>query len=73
MKYPKGYSDRPGYTKIAVNMHHDTFKRLLARAKAEKKSFSEMTEDVIKCGLLCLDESDRFEPKELEGEKATLN
>jgi hypothetical protein len=44
-------------------MHHATFKQLLARAQAEKKWFSEVVEDVIKCGLLCLDESDKLEPK----------
>ena len=73
MRLPKGYSDKPGYTKIAINIKHDTFKRLVERAKTEKKMFSEIAEDVIKCGLLCLDESDRFEPKELDNEKASVN
>jgi hypothetical protein len=44
-------------------MHHETFQQLLKRAKDEKKWFSEVVEDVIKCGLLCLDESDKLEPK----------
>jgi hypothetical protein len=44
-------------------MHHDTFKKLLKRAQDEKKWFSEVVEDVLKCGLLCLDESDKLEPK----------
>jgi hypothetical protein len=44
-------------------MHHETFKRLLKRAQDEKRWFSEVVEDVIKCGLLCLDESDKLEPK----------
>jgi hypothetical protein len=44
-------------------MHHDTFKRLLKRAQDEKRWFSEVVEDVVKCGLLCLDESDKLEPK----------
>ena len=60
-RYPKGYSDKPGHTKIAVSLTNATFKRLVARAKDEEKQFSEIVEDVVKCGLLCLDESDAEE------------
>lgn len=64
MRFPKGYRDKYGHTKICVNLTHDTFNRLLARAKAENKMFSVVAEDVILCGLLCLEESEALEPKD---------
>jgi hypothetical protein len=62
-RYPRGHVNKwnPGQTRISISFTHQTFKRLLARAKAEKKMFSEIVEDVAKCGLLCLEESDAFE------------
>jgi hypothetical protein len=63
MRLPKGYPNphRPGFTRISVSLKDKTFRRLLARAKKEKKSFSDIIEDTLKCGFLCLDESDNHE------------
>lgn len=61
IKQPTGYAGKPGYTKIAISLSHATFARVLARAKAENRPFSETLEDTLLCGLLCLDESDAHE------------
>jgi hypothetical protein len=65
MKYPTGYKypsgHKPGYTKIAISLSDSMFRKLLAHAKKENKPFSVVVEDLIKCGFLCLEESDKFE------------
>lgn len=63
MPLPKGYRGKPGFTKIAVSLSDATFARIRERALAENKLFSEVLEDTLKCGLLCLDESDAHEPR----------
>jgi len=65
MRLPKGYPNPsvPGHTKIAVSLSTSLFKQLRKRAEDEDKSFSALVEDVLKCGLLCLDESDAEEPR----------
>lgn len=61
MRVPRGYSTQPGYTRISINIKHDVFKRLVEIAEKEQKPFSIVTEDILRCGLLCLDESDAHE------------
>jgi hypothetical protein len=63
IKYPTGYSDRLGYTKIAVSFQTETFKKLLNQAKKEKRTFSEMAELAVQTGLYDLQESDKLEPR----------
>lgn len=60
MRHPKGSKSpwKSGHTRIVITLSDSTFKRVLARAKAKNKWFSEITEDIIKCGLLCLEESE---------------
>lgn len=69
MSLPKGYRGKPGFTKIAVSLTDGTFARIRARALAENKQFSEVLEDTLKCGLLCLDESDALEPNGVTSDK----
>ena len=51
----------PPVRKIAVAFDRATFKRIAALAKREGKSFTAMAEYVARCGLLCIEESDRHE------------
>ena len=62
IKYPKGYPQRKGYTKIAVSFPDPVFKAILTRAKLEKKEFNAMVVELCKVGELDLSESDRYEP-----------
>jgi len=62
MAYPKGYKSRTGFTKIAVSFPNETFTDILTMAVKENKEFSAMVTDLVKCGKLCLDESDALEP-----------
>jgi hypothetical protein len=60
MKYPKGFRMR-GHTQVAVRFPDDLFKDIIAQAKAEKKDFNAMVIDLVKCGKLDLEESDKYE------------
>jgi len=60
IRLPKGFRDRKK-VKIAVNFTPETFDKLLERCKNEQKPFSTVVEDVAKCGLLCLEESENDE------------
>jgi len=70
MRLPRGYPNpsRPGHTRISVTLKNATFKRLLERAKKEGIDFSETVEDTLKCGFLCMDESDNHELEHPEEE-----
>jgi len=63
MKYPKGFAEVPGSRKIAVRFPEALFRDIIAKAKAERpqKGFNEMVVSLVKCGKLCLDESDKHE------------
>ena len=63
MRLPKGYPSpyQHGHTRISVTLKNATFKRLLERAKKEGISFSATVEDTLKCGFLCIEESDNHE------------
>lgn len=65
MKYPKGYRKTDGNIQLAVRFPHAVFDQIIAMAKKEKpqKDFNEMVVYLVKCGKLCLEESDRLEPK----------
>jgi hypothetical protein len=60
IKYPKGYK-KGGHTQLAVRFEDKHFTAIVKRAKREKKSFNDMVLYLIKCGELCLDESDKLE------------
>ena len=50
--------------KIAVRMPLPLFKRIKERARKQKRSISEVAADLIACGLLDIEESERLEPPE---------
>ena len=61
IKYPKGFRMRE-HTQVAVRFPDDLFKEIIAMAKAEKKDFNAMVLELVKCGKLDLEESDKLEP-----------
>jgi hypothetical protein len=61
MKYPVGYHAGYQKLKIAVVFPEQLFRDVVKMAKAEKKSFNDMVVDLVKCGKLDLEESDRHE------------
>ena len=63
IKYPKGFKTAPGYTKLAVSFPDDLFKAVMKMARVERIPFNVMVLNLIRCGKLCLDESDKHEPK----------
>lgn len=66
IRYPKGFTTELGQTRIAVAFPPQLFAEIIAMAKREKppKDFSAMVVYLVKCGKLCLDESDALEPEE---------
>jgi hypothetical protein len=65
IKYPKGFRNG-GNTQIAVRFPDELFKEIIKQAKREKKDFNAMVLDLIKCGKLDLEDSDRHEPSSQE-------
>jgi hypothetical protein len=63
IKYPKGFHDKNGNTKLAIKFPDDFFKEVMKIAKKEKKTFNDMLIELAKLGKFDLDESDRHEPK----------
>jgi hypothetical protein len=61
IKYPKGFRMR-GQTQVAVRFPDELFEAVIKMAKAEKKEFNAMVVDLVKCGKMDLEESDRHEP-----------
>jgi len=47
--------------KIAVSFPAQLFHDVIAMAKTEKKTFNDMVIDLVKCGKLDLEESDKHE------------
>ena len=60
IKYPKGYPSGSN-TKIAVGFPTELFKAIVEMAKQENKTFNTMVVELVKCGKLDLEESDRLE------------
>ena len=56
VKLPKGYKDGQ-VVKIAVGLDPELFERVCGRAKDTNISFSQTVRDLLKCGLLCIEES----------------
>jgi hypothetical protein len=61
VKYPKGYNDKAGFTKIAINFPNELFHDILIMARREGKDFSSMVSELCKVGIFDLEESDRLE------------
>ncbi len=58
----KGVIDKKGHRKVAISFPEGLFKTIDARAKAAKTSFSAEVVDLVKCGLLDVQESEALEP-----------
>jgi hypothetical protein len=63
IRYPSGYCEREGFSKIAVSFPKPLFNTVIARAKREKKTFNDMVVELVKVGELDLSDSDRHEPR----------
>jgi hypothetical protein len=63
IKYPKGYQKGDGTTQLAIRFPHALFDQLIKMAKKEQKDFNAVVVDLVKCGKLCIDESDALEPQ----------
>jgi hypothetical protein len=59
---PKDFPIVNGRTRIAVAFSTFVFNRIKQLAESEDKTFSQMTEYLVQCGLRCLEESDALEP-----------
>jgi hypothetical protein len=64
MKYPIGLKKHDGRKQIAIRFPAPLFDQVIKMAKIEQKNFNAMVMDLIKCGKLCLDESDAMELKD---------
>ena len=62
MKYPKGYHEKRGFTKVAVNFPAELFTDIVMMARRENKDFSSMVSELCKVGIFDLEESDKLEP-----------
>ena len=64
-KYPVGYQTKAdaqnGVIRCAVSFEDQLFLDIITMAKREKRTFSEMVNELCKCGKLCLYESDMLE------------
>lgn len=61
IKYPTGFPNREGFIKIAVEFPNTLFLDIIAMARAENRNFSQMVVELVKCGKLDLEESDKHE------------
>lgn len=60
IKYPVGVTNG-GRTKIAVSFPYQLFDDIIEMAKRENKTFNNMVIELVKCGKLDLEESDKHE------------
>ena len=58
---PKGVVQVDGRIKIAVCLPRKLFNQLCERARKEGATFSETISDVAECGLLDIEESEKYE------------
>lgn len=61
IKYPVGYAVNEDELRIAVNFPKKLFHDIVAMAKKEKRTFNAMVMELVKCGKLDLEESDKHE------------
>lgn len=67
LQYAKGFK-RPGkgplrsHRKIAINIPAEIFERISARANAAGVPFTVQAVDLLRCGLLDVEDSERHEP-----------
>lgn len=61
IRYPKGFAMR-GFTQVAVRFPDELFREIIVQAKRERKDFNTMVLDMVQCGKLDLEESDKHEP-----------
>lgn len=61
MKYPVGLDKNDGSKQIAVRFPPLLFEQLIKIAKKEQKDFNATVVDLVKCGKLCIEESDALE------------
>jgi hypothetical protein len=69
IKYPDGYKKADGTTQIAIRFPHALFNQVIEMAKKEERDFNDMVICLVRCGKLCIDESDQFEPKEWKADE----
>jgi hypothetical protein len=62
----RGYATKSKGRRIAVTIPEDLFHRINKRARTKQVPFSDIAADMIKCGELCIVESERDEPEHLE-------
>ena len=62
IKYPTGIDKNDGSKQIAVRFPPLLFDQIIKMAKKEEKPFNAVVVDLVKCGKLCIDESDALEP-----------
>jgi hypothetical protein len=60
MKTPRGYHDGTRL-KVSVAFDPELFRAICRRCKDTNKSFNFIVNDLIKCGILCVEESERDE------------
>lgn len=63
IKYPTGFPTREGFIKIAVEFPNPLFLDIIKMAQKENRGFSQMVVELVKCGKLDLEESDKHEPQ----------
>jgi len=68
MKYPKGFKMR-GQTQVAVRFPDGLFGEIIKMAKQEKTDFNSMVVNLVLCGKLDLEESDKLEEFHIEETK----
>lgn len=61
MKYPRGFDKKEDIKQIAIRLPDSLFDEIIAMARMEGKDFNAMVIDLMRCGKLCLDESDALE------------
>ena len=61
IRYPKGFRMRE-HTQVAIRFPDELFKEIIAMAKREEKDFNAMVLELVRCGKLDLEESDKLEP-----------
>lgn len=66
IKYPTGIDKNDGSKQIAIRFPPLLFDQLIKMAQKESKTFNTTVVDLVKCGKLCLDESDALEPQREE-------
>jgi hypothetical protein len=64
IKYPEGYTKGDGTKQLAIRFPHALFDQITRMAMKEERNFNEMVLELIRCGKLCIEESDAMEPQQ---------